>query len=156
MKNNITNVLTGILLFVFLVTSNTFGQDNEKLAQTGFQFMTVGTNARSAALGEAFTTQDGTAIAMFHNPAGLSRMATATDINISQMNWIADINYYSGTVSVNLDSYGVFGFSFNYVDYGEFLWTKVDPTAAKGYSDIDGGDAETSSSSPTIDGGSAS
>lgn len=135
-KNNITNVLTGILLFVFLVTSNTFGQDNQKLAQTGFQFLTVGTDARSAALGEAFTTQDGTALAMFHNPAGLSRMNTTSDIRISQMTWIADINYYSGAVSLNLDSYGVFGFSFNYVDYGEFLWTQVDPTSEKGYSDI--------------------
>ena len=39
---------------------------------------------------------------------------------------------------MNLDSYGVVGFSFNYVDYGEFLFTKVDPTSEKGYSDIEG------------------
>ncbi len=131
-----TNVLTGIFLFVFLVSSNTFGQDNEKLAQTGFQFLTVGTNARTAALGEAFTTYDGTATAMFHNPAGLSRMTGASDVSLSQMSWIADINYYSGAVSLNLDSYGVIGFSFNYVDYGEFLWTVVDGSD-KGYADID-------------------
>ncbi|MBU0473749.1 MAG: PorV/PorQ family protein [Bacteroidetes bacterium] len=138
MKNNTTNVLTRILLFIFLVSSNTFGQDNQKLAQTGFQFLTVGTSARSAALGEAFTTQDGTSIAMFHNPAGLSRMTSSSEVNISQMTWIADINYYSGAVALNLGSYGVFGLSLKYVDYGEFLWTQVDPTSEKGYSDFEG------------------
>jgi hypothetical protein len=138
MKNNTYNVLTAMLLFVFLVSLNIFGQDNQKLAQTGFQFLSVGTNARSAALGEAFTTHDGTSIAVFHNPAGLSRMNSNFDVNISQMAWIADINYYSGVVALNLASYGVLGISFNYVDYGEFLWTQVDPYSEKGYADIEG------------------
>jgi hypothetical protein len=138
MKNTTTIVLPKILLFIFLISSSTFGQDNQKLAQTGFQFLSVKTNARTAALAEAFTTNDGTSIAMFHNPAGLSRMTSTSDVSISQMTWIADINYYSGAVALNLDSYGVLGLSFKYVDYGEFLWTQVDPTSEKGYSDIEG------------------
>lgn len=138
MKNNIVNIFVGILIFAFGVNSNSFAQDNQKLAQTGFQFLSVGTDARSAALGEAFTTYDGTAIAMFHNPAGLSRLKSTTDVSISQMTWIADINYYSGAVALNLDSYGVLGISFKYVDYGEFLWTQVDPNSEKGYTDIEG------------------
>ncbi len=139
MKHIISNVIIKILLFSLFLSVNAFGQDNEKLAQTGFQFLTVGTYARSAALGEAFTTHDGTSIAMFHNPAGLSRMNTTTDINISQMTWIADINYYSGAAAVNIENFGVIGVSFNYVDYGEFIWTKVDPGSEKGYADINEG-----------------
>lgn len=98
-----------------------------KLAQTGFQFLSVGTDARATAMGEAFNTVEGSSDALFYNPAGLARMGSFLALSLNQMKWIADIQYYSGTMAVNVNEgrYGVLGLSFMTIDYGEFLWTRV-------------------------------
>ena len=103
------------------------GLAQEKLAQTGFQFLSVGTDARATAMGEAFTTLEGTSLALFYNPAGMVRLSSVLDLRINRMTWIADIEYFSGTMALNLfDSrFGVLGISFLYVDYGEILGTVV-------------------------------
>jgi len=117
------------------------GGENKKLAQTGFQFLSVGTNARSAALAEAFTTYEGSSLSLFYNPAGMARMKTTFDLIANQMNWIADIKYYSGSMAFNWEEgkYGVFGVSFLFIDYGEFEWTRVAPELPQGYEDINAG-----------------
>jgi len=109
----------------------------KKLAQTGFQFLSVGTDARATAMGEAFTTIDGTSGALFYNPAGLAGMEKMVDISFNTMNWIADIQYSSGTFAYNpaKGKYGVFGLSFLTVDYGDFEWTKVADNE-QGFEDI--------------------
>ncbi len=103
------------------------GMAQKKLAQTGFQFLSVGMDARATAMAEAFTTVEGTSTALFYNPAGLARIPTFFDISFNKMKWIADINYVSGTMAINVgnNQYGVFGLSFLTVDYGQFLWTRV-------------------------------
>lgn len=136
-KNNLFHVI--ILVFIICLSQNIFGQDNTKIAQTGFQFLTVGTDARATSLGEAFTTVEGTSNALFYNPAGMARLSSFTDLTINRMEWIADITYLSGTLGFDIGNgkYGIFGLSFNYVDYGEFLFTRVAPNDA-GYVDITG------------------
>lgn len=110
-----------------LFAQDEVGESPKKLAQTGFQFLSVGTDARATAMGEAFTTVEGTSNALFYNPAGLARMKPFIDLSINQMDWIADIHYYSGSMALNLSQgkYGVLGLSFMTIDYGEFLWTRV-------------------------------
>ncbi len=124
-------------LVIVLFSQNLVGQENTKIAQTGFQFLTVGTDARATALGEAYTTAEGTSNAMFYNPAGMARLSSFVDLSINRMEWIADITYLSGTMAFNLEDgkYGTFGLSFSFVDYGEFLFTRVAPNDA-GYVDI--------------------
>lgn len=108
-----------------------------KLAQTGFQFLSVGIDARSTAMGDAFTTMDGTSAALFYNPAGMASMRSLVDLTFSTMNWIADIKYNAGTVALNFNNgkYGVFGLSFLSVNYGTFEWTRVAENE-NGYEDI--------------------
>jgi Type IX secretion system protein PorV len=136
-KHNLFHI--AVLVFVICFSQNLFGQENTKIAQTGFQFLTVGTDARATSLGEAYTTTEGTSNAMFYNPAGMARLNSFVDFSINRMDWIADITYLSGTIGFDIEDgkYGIFGLSFQYVDYGEFLFTRVAPNDA-GYVDIDG------------------
>jgi len=131
------NLLNAAILVILIFSQNIFGQENTKIAQTGFQFLTVGTDARATALGEAYTTVEGTSNALFYNPAGMARLGTFVDLSINRMDWIADITYLSGTLGFDIEDgkYGIFGLSFNYVDYGEFLFTRVAPNES-GYVDI--------------------
>ncbi len=140
MNKKILNTLS-LLFFIFWAFGNLYSQneegDKEKLAQTGFQFLSVGTSARATALGEAYTTYEGHSEALFYNPAGLARMNSMFGVAFNQMNWIADIKYYSGSLSLNFEDgkYGVFGLSFLSIDYGKFYWTQVADNES-GYRDI--------------------
>jgi hypothetical protein len=129
---------TAVLVVVSgLFTSAVFGQ--AKLAQTGFNFLSVGTDARATAMGEAFTTIDGSSTSLFYNPAGLAGIKTFVDLSLSQMKWIADIKYLSGAVAFAPyeGRYGVIGVSFMNIAYGDFNFTQV-AANEQGYQDIEG------------------
>lgn len=134
-------LLFTLLFFIIPLISNA---QNKKIAQTGFQFLTVGTNARATALGEAYTTVESGSNSLFYNPAGMASTSTFLDVSFNSMGWIADINYLSGTLGLNIEGgkYGVFGISFLNVDYGEFLFTRVSSTSESGYEDITSGVSE--------------
>ena len=106
-----------------------------KLAQTGFQFLSVPTQARAAALGDAFTAMYGGSMSLFYNPATLGFSQATLDFSLSQNNWIADINHVAGSFSYSpaQGRYGIFGVSIVSVDYGDFFGTVVDPNAEKGF-----------------------
>jgi len=110
-----------------------------KLAQTGLNFLTVGTDARATGMGEAFTTMEGSSTAMFYNPAGIAAVNRFVDVSTNQMTWIADIKYLSGSMAFApfKGRYGVVGFSFITVNYGEFKFTRVAQNE-QGYEDIAG------------------
>ncbi len=141
MKNNNFIIIT-IFIALISFSNSLLGQDNSKntkIAQTGFQFLTVGTDARATGLGEAYTTVEGSSNSLFYNPAGLARLNSYVDISLNRMQWIGDINYLSGTVGFNFSDgkYGVFGLSFSHIDYGKFQFTRV-ANVEKGYVDIEG------------------
>lgn len=110
-----------------------------KLAQTGFEFLDVKTDARATGMGEAFTTIDGSSEAMFYNPAGIASVQSFIDLGGDQLNWIADIKYFSGSVAIAPygGRYGVIGLSFINVNYGEFNFTSV-ANNEQGYVDLQG------------------
>jgi hypothetical protein len=120
----------------YMLASNTFAAD-AKLAQTGFQFLSVPVDARSAAMGEAMTTVPGYSLSMFHNPATMALMTSFSDFSFNQSEWIYDIKYTSGSVALNPFNglYGTLGFSVLSVNYGDFIGTMVDPKSDKGYID---------------------
>lgn len=130
-------------IFISLATLTIFGMlinayaDLPKLAQTGFQFLSIPTDARAVALGDAFTAVEGNSMSIFYNPANISFMNSSLDLSLSQNQWIADINHYSGSFAFRPKQgrYGVIAFSYLQVDYGDFQGTEVDPLAEKGYRD---------------------
>ncbi len=103
------------------------GAENKKIAQTGFQFLSITSDARASGMGEAMTTIQGHSSSLFFNPAGMARSKNLLEVNFSQNTWFADIKH--NTVSVSMapsgGRYGVIGFSLQSVDYGEVQGTMV-------------------------------
>jgi hypothetical protein len=127
--------ITGGFIVVFLLcclmTTFGFAQENQKLAQTGFQFLSIVSDARGAAMGEAMTSLQTASSSLFFNPAGMAEMKNVVDATASVNQWIGDIKHYMFSVAVNPagGNYGVFGLSVQSVDYGDFYGTVVDMTS---------------------------
>ena len=99
-----------------------------KYAQTGFQFLSVISDARASATGEAMTARDAGSSSLFFNPAGMANMeGEKIDLTLSLNSWIADIRHSALSIAVSpFDGrYGVLGLALQYVDYGDIQGTMV-------------------------------
>lgn len=117
-----------IITIILLLMSIAFvqGQERRKLAQTGMKFLTVSPSARASAMGDAITALNfKNSTAMFYNPSTMAEMENFSDFTLGVVQWIADINYWYGSYAVRpaQGKYGVFGFTFLNVDYGDFTST---------------------------------
>ena len=123
MKKSLLKLI--IPAIIIALSLNISAQD--KLAQTGFQFLSVATDARGGAMGDAVTTLNLGSSSLFFNPAGMARMESRFDIGATQNNWIADIKHNSYSLAINPAGgrYGVFGMTFMSVDYGDIQGTMV-------------------------------
>ncbi len=131
-----------IVMFLVCCLTITIGnaQENQKLAQTGFQFLSVVSDARGAAMGEAMTSLQTTASSsLFFNPAGMTEMKNFVDATASVNEWIANIKHYMFSIAINPagGNLGTFGLSVQSVDYGDFYGTVVDQTSDLGYRDTE-------------------
>jgi hypothetical protein len=134
------NTLVFILL-VGIVVSNSYSQSTvsqNKLAQTGFNFLSNSSDARSSAMGDAVNSSFGYSGALEHNPASMADMPTFFSASFSKNKWIADINYLSASVILSPLSgeYGTIGFNVQSVDYGDVEQTIVDGVNPNGYLDL--------------------
>lgn len=111
------------LMLIGLLTSATYSQ--QKLGQTGFNFLDIGSDARASAMAGAVNSLSGYSDALFHNPASMASLSTFLNANFSINKWIADINHISASVVLapSNGDYGVFGLSVQSVDYGEIHGT---------------------------------
>ena len=127
MKKYITSIVVGCAFFMLLSTAG-FGQ-LQKLAQTGMKFLSVATDARASAMGDAVTALEGHSSSMFFNPSGMARLNSFANVSLGQVSWIADIYYSYGSAAFSpaKGHYGVFGITFLSVDYGIFKGTIRDP-----------------------------
>ncbi len=114
-----------VIIYQIAFTSSMLGQT--KLAQTGFQFLSVNPDARSASLGGAMTTLENYSSALFSNPAVLAEITNTADVMIGQNIWIADIkhNAFCAAYKPWDGLYGTFGVSALFIDYGEVEGTIV-------------------------------
>ena len=119
--------MTKYLLSMLLSTSLLFSSENKKLAQTGFQFLSIASDARSGGMADAMTTMHSNSVSIFSNPAGLARQSEFFDINFSSNEWIAGIQHdaLSFSFSPKNGQFGSVGFSLLNVDYGELQGTMV-------------------------------
>lgn len=124
------------LLATSLLVSQGLSGENEKIAQSGFQFLSVSSDARATALGNAVNSLELASSSLFYNPAGMAAMTEMIDISFSINNWIADINHNTFTMAISPADgrYGVFGVSYQGVDYGDVLGTIVSNNSI-GYED---------------------
>lgn len=128
-------------LFVLLTATTAEAQqdiEGQKLAQTGFKFLSQSVDARAAALGTNVTAIDGFgARALFYNPATMARSESTVGVWLGLTQWVGEINYNAGALALNPADgrYGVFGISVMSVDYGDFLGT-VRADNEQGFVDI--------------------
>jgi len=122
MKHRLLILISASLI---ILTKAFFAQD--KLAQSGMQFLSVASDARSSALAGASTSLNNFANSVFSNPALLADMNNTIDFSANYNLWIADIKYNSFAFAYNpYDGlYGTFGIGFTYVDYGTFEGTII-------------------------------
>jgi len=121
MNNQTTYYRTAIHLTMLLaLIAGGLVQADKKLGQTGFQFLSVGSDAQAGAMANAVTAIPMNSSSLFYNPASLSRMTGTVDIAVSQNKWFADINHnaISAAFKPLNGRLGVIGFSFIAVDYG--------------------------------------
>lgn len=129
---------TIITLLILSLIAYTVEAQNKKLAQTGMKFLSVSTDARTSGFGEAATAVDlASATSIFYNPSTMASIKEFSSFTIGNIGWIADINYMYGAVAFAPydGDFGVVGFSFLTVDYGEFLGTIV-ANNEQGFTDI--------------------
>ncbi len=124
-----------IALICISLYGNLKAQD--KLAQTGLQFLEIGVSPRAEAMGGAFVVTGNNSDAIFYNQAGLSNINTKIDATFSRVQWFADIAYNALgiTYKPSNGNYGVIGLSFQSADYGDFYGTRVAAGTAAGYED---------------------
>lgn len=124
--NRLFSIILSIILLAVLLADTSIAQ--EKRAQTGMKFLSVGTNARAIGMGEAFTSLEGKSESMFFNPAGMARQDNFMSFTVGVTEWIADIDYTYASVAIAPQggAYGVFGLTVRAVDYGEFIHTIPD------------------------------
>jgi hypothetical protein len=114
-----------LTICIGLLTTLSFSQT--KLAQTGFNFLSVSSDARASAMGDAVNSFSGFSGALSYNPSSMADIPTSFNAAFSINNWIADIKYLSANVIVSPfdGDYGVIGLSFQSVDYGDVEGTIV-------------------------------
>ena len=112
-KMNFTSKLPQIVVMLLLAVSLQLGAQ-EKIAQTGFQFLSVVSDARGAALASSMVTLEARSNALFFNPATMGFNRNVVDISFSLNEWIADIkhNNISFSYTPNDGAYGVFWHQF--------------------------------------------
>lgn len=108
-----------ILLIGVLLVPHSRLLSFEKVGVTSFQFLKVMTDARSTAMGEAFTAVCDGSNAMFWNPAALTQV-TRFDASVSYLDWFLDTGHFSAAAVYSLKnvfSVGVMGLVANYGDF---------------------------------------
>ncbi len=129
--------LRGIIISVILLSFGTgFGQ-LQKLAQTGMKFLSVSTDPKISAMGDAASAVEGRSESMFFNPAGMARLDHNVDAAVGSVRWIAGINYGFGSVAFRpmQGKFGVIGVSVVNVMYGDFKST-IRSSSERGYEDM--------------------
>ncbi len=107
----------------------------KKVAQTGFQFLKIAVDARSAAMGNIGVTHSGAASNMFANPAGIGHV-NSNSVFVGYTGWIADMSKQAVGFAMNLNEWGVIGISGSNMGLGDIQGTMVDDNPL-GYMDTE-------------------
>jgi hypothetical protein len=128
-------------LWAVLFASGLQAGSSKKIAQTGFQFLSVNSDGRASAMGGAVTSLGLGSASLFFNPSGLAGLGGAFDVTASTQTYFAGIRHttFSAAFRPFQGRYGVVGLSYQGVDYGEVQGTIVAPPSVTpdGYLDTE-------------------
>jgi hypothetical protein len=129
----------GLIAVLFAAGRGMAADEHKKIAQTGFQFMSVVSDARAAALSSAVTSVEMGSSSLFFNPAGMANMSGFVDMSASYNKWIGEIVHQTVSLAIKPahGNYGVIGVSAQTVNYGEVLGTIVSNRDPNGFMDTE-------------------
>ena len=138
MKKIIYQLVVSMLFLVVFTSQGVCEEERQKLAQTGFQFLSVISDARAGAMAGAVNSIEMGSAGLFFNPATMANMDGFIDVSASMNTWIADISHNAFSLAVRPASgrYGTFGFTIQHVDYGDLFGTIVSDNEL-GYEDTE-------------------
>lgn len=132
------SIITFVVFVIGVSASGLYAQmpdeiERQRRAQTGMKFLSISTDARTAAMGGASTAREGSSISMFYNPAGMASLTDAVHASFGHVQWIGNYSYNAGSVAYSPSEglWGVFGISVMAAEYGDFIETiRTDETAS--------------------------
>ncbi len=129
-------VLSGLLAVPSARCQDYSTNGQQKLAQTGFNFLGVSSDARAGAMGDAVTSLQSYMGALSHNPSTMADISSVVTVDCSINSWIAGIKYLSfdAVAAPFSGKYGVLGLTLQSVNYGDVEGTMVWPNS-QGYLD---------------------
>jgi hypothetical protein len=115
------------IILIIAVSSNGFSQGEgiHKVGTTSFQFLKVMPDARSAAMGEAFSAAANNSEAIFSNPAAIAKV-TGFDVSLSYLDWLLDMNHQSFSFAYAIPGIGTIGLLGIITNVGDVKETSVD------------------------------
>jgi hypothetical protein len=122
-KKVIYTLFISTLVFGFVL--HDVAEAQRKRGQTTMKFLSAPLGARATGMGDAMTAVEDRSTSIFYNPANAAFQTSLFDVSIGNVSWIADIDYqYAAmTFAPKNGLYGVIGFSFMGVDYGDLTET---------------------------------
>jgi hypothetical protein len=81
----------------------------DRVGTTAAQFLKIGAGARAIGMGSAYTAIANDILAVYWNPAGLSRVNRTGEAIFNHASWLADTKYNFAAVSLNLSTVGSIG-----------------------------------------------
>ncbi len=117
MKKAFGHLLIGFLfLNLMLIEKGQAQQPNveessvHRVGTTAAQFLKIGAGARPIGMGGAYSALATDILAIYWNPAGLSRVTGNGEAIFNHANWLAETDYDFAAFSINVPTVGSFGF----------------------------------------------
>jgi hypothetical protein len=113
MRKIIISLYLFLIIAVFSMANNCYSQETSSINRVGTtaaQFLKIGAGARPIGMGGAYTALSKDILAVYWNPAGLSRIIGNGEATFNHAEWLADINYDFAAFSLSVNNIGSFGF----------------------------------------------
>ncbi len=133
-------ILLSVVFILLIVNDSAFGQlehrEVNKVGQAGFKFLSFGVGAKNTSMAGAGITNEGDAVSMFWNPAGIVSLKNS-GLFVGYTQWFADISQSSVAAVLPVAGIGHFGISASSVNYGDIESTSIPGDDNKiGYTDV--------------------
>lgn len=113
MRKIIIHLLLFTITLLFITAKFSYSQETSSINRVGTtaaQFLKIGAGARPIGMGGAYTALSKDILAVYWNPAGLSRIFGNGEAVFNHAEWLADIDYDFAAFSLSVRNIGAFGF----------------------------------------------
>jgi hypothetical protein len=113
MRKKSINFYLFAAMFVLFTVNNSYSQVTSSINRVGTtaaQFLKIGVGARPIGMGGAYTAVGKDILAVYWNPAGLSRIVGNGEATFNHAQWLAETDFDFAAFSLSVPDLGSFGF----------------------------------------------